>query len=48
MILNGAAGLVTVIVRTDMNRTTGEFSRVVIMAISVKDGVFTKLCLHWQ
>lgn len=31
-----------------MNITTGEFSSVVIMAMSGKDGVFKKFCLHWQ
>lgn len=31
-----------------MNRTNGKFSSVVIMAMSGKYGVFTKLCLHWQ
>lgn len=46
MIWNGAAWVVTVILRLQINRTTGEFSSVIIMAISGKDGVFTKLCLH--
>lgn len=31
-----------------MNRKTGELSSVLIMAMSGKDGVFTKFCSYWQ